>query len=80
MLEDRVFSSPTSPQLKIVLIGEDYGLEASIRKNKGRDISDPASMIYVLGITLLVIHVVVKCHSACHARCLGGIVPHLSDI
>ena len=26
--------SPTSPQLKIVLIGEDYGLKVSIRRKK----------------------------------------------
>jgi len=33
---------PTSTQLKIVLIGEDYGLKVSIRRKKGRTISDPA--------------------------------------
>jgi hypothetical protein len=30
---------PTSPQPRIVLIGEDYGLKVGIRKNKGRAIS-----------------------------------------
>jgi hypothetical protein len=29
-------STPTNPQLKIVLIVEDYGLKGIIRKNKGR--------------------------------------------
>jgi hypothetical protein len=32
----------TSPQLKMVLIGEDYGLKVSIRENKGRANSEPA--------------------------------------
>ena len=31
-----VASTPTSPQFKIVVIGEDYWLNVSIRKNKGR--------------------------------------------
>ena len=34
-------NTPTNPQLKIVLIGEDYGFKVSIRKNKGRAISEP---------------------------------------
>jgi hypothetical protein len=37
--------SPTTLQPKLILIVEDYGLKASIRKtsrNKGRAISDPA--------------------------------------
>jgi hypothetical protein len=38
--------APTSPQLKIVLIGEDYGLKVSIRKNKGRAISEPAFALW----------------------------------
>lgn len=32
----------TKSQLKIVLIGEDYGLKVSIKKNKSRAIFDPA--------------------------------------
>jgi hypothetical protein len=38
-------ASPTTLQPKLILIVEDYGLKASIRKtsrNKGRAISDPA--------------------------------------
>jgi len=34
-LSRRLLLSP-SPQLKIVLIGEDYGLKVSIKKNKSR--------------------------------------------
>ena len=34
-----LFVTPTNPQLKIVLIVEDYGLKGIIRKNKGRAIS-----------------------------------------
>ena len=37
--KNRPYSSsiaPTNPQLKIVLIVEDYGLKGIIRKNKGR--------------------------------------------
>jgi hypothetical protein len=44
-LSRRLLLSP-SPQLKIVLIGEDYGLKVSIRKNKGRAIFDPAVTLY----------------------------------
>jgi hypothetical protein len=38
----RLVVTPTSPQLKIVLIGDDYGLKVSIRKNRGRAFSGPA--------------------------------------
>ena len=34
--------TPTSPQLKVVLVGDDYALKVSIRKNKGGAFSDPA--------------------------------------
>jgi hypothetical protein len=34
--------TPTNPQLKIVLIVEDYGLKGIIRKNKGRVRGGPA--------------------------------------
>ena len=41
--ERGIWITPTSPQLKIVLIGDDYEMKVSIRKNKDRAIADPAS-------------------------------------
>ena len=49
-----LLSAPTSPHLKIVLIGEDYGLKVSMRKNKGRALSDPASTLLPLTSTQMV--------------------------
>jgi hypothetical protein len=43
--EPKLRSTPTTLQPKLILIVEDYGLKARIRKtskNKGRDISGPA--------------------------------------
>jgi hypothetical protein len=38
----RLVGTPANPQLKIVLIFEDYGLKGIIRKSKGRAEGNPA--------------------------------------